>query len=414
MPRIREVATQLSEAQNEEELLALSREVGERIHRQEFLRLHVFDGHSRDILEGEEVRGLSELMAASHNDSSLLGQRAHGKDLIGLEPFEVGDTSYYVAFTRPIEGYRIILTLVTEPAPRKATVAAMVLGALLSLGLAFHLYAPLRRLTETARRVRGENLSIRVDRKVTRRRDEIGEVAREFNRALERIEAADENRKTLLRDVSHELRSPLTRLQLAAAIAVRSEQQDGRDPSPELQQVQREGERLDQLIAQLLELSQVEYRSAQRRERVQLDELVNTVIEDAQPLAHDKGSKVVLNGCPPLQIFAEAYSISAAVDNLVRNALVHTPPGTEVRVNVDRISNSSIRITVADDGPGVSAELAECMFEPFVRESNDGHAGTGIGLALVKRAVEAHGGTIAASEPPVGSGLVMSITLPAV
>jgi signal transduction histidine kinase len=412
VPRIRAIASQLSQMQSNDELLALSHEIKERLDREEFLDLRVFDERDRDILQGEEMPGLEEFVAKSHEVPYLLGQRAHGRDLIGLEPFVVGDASYQVALTRPIEGYRIALMLMTEPAPQKAMFAAMVIGALLSLILAFNLYAPLRRLAETARRVRGDDLSVRVDQKVTRRRDEIGDVAREFNRALERIQAADENRKTLLRDVSHELRSPLARLQLAAAIAARSDLREGKDASPELRQVQREGERLEKLISQLLELSQVEYRSGQQRELVQLDEIVSVVVEDAQPLARDRGSQVVLRRCPPLQIFAEAYSISAAVDNLVRNALVHTPPGTEVRVDVDRTGSSSIRIRVSDDGPGVSAEFAACMFEPFVRQSDDAHSGSGIGLALVKRAVEAHGGTIAASAPTDGSGLVMSITLP--
>lgn len=109
----------------------------------------------------------------------------------------------------------------------------------------------------------------------------------------------------------------------------------------------------------------------------------------------------------------EAYSISAAVDNLVRNAVVHTPPGTEVRVDLDRMRSGAIQIRVSDDGPGVSAELAARMFEPCVRQSDDGHDGSGIGLELVKRAVEAHHGTVAASASTDGPGLVMSITLPA-
>ena len=412
VPVIRGIATELSAAGDDGMWVTEGRGIAERVKREEFVDLHVFDESGREILGAKTVPGLGEFMLQSHAFPHLIGQRVNGRDLIGLERFEAGGMAYDIALTRQVETYRIMLTLLTEREPQRATLTAVGLGALVSLGLALHLSTPLRRLAETARRVRGENLSVRVDERVTRRRDEIGEVAREFDRALERVEVAEENRKTLLRDVSHELRAPLTRLQLAAAIAAQASRRDNEEESPELRQVQQEGERLDQLISQLLALSRLEYQSGHERKRIQLDEVVNAVVEDAQPLAEDRGSQVVLQQCPPVSVLGEAFALSSAVDNLVRNALLHTPSGTTVRVNVERSGRSAIRITVADDGPGIDEDIAERAFDPFVRQSNHEYSGSGIGLALVKRAVEAHGGTVIASTGSEGSGLVMCITLP--
>ncbi len=412
VPKIREVAIQLGTSSSQDELRMKAGVIAETIAKEEFLELRLYDERGRQLLGGDEHAGLREFLLQSRTQPHLMGQRSNGRDLIGMERFFVDGAAYEIAFTRPIETYRIILTLFTEPEPQRAMITAMGLGALVSLGLAIHLTTPLRRLAETARRVRGENLGVRVDPRVTKRRDEVGEVAREFDRALDRIEAADQNRKTLLRDVSHELRAPLTRLQLATSIATRIQRSEGTKVSPELAQVRREGERLDQLISQLLELSRMEFKSGQERSRIQLDEIVSTVVEDAKPLAEARGSEVELRECPAVQIDGEAYSISAAIDNLVRNALLHTPRGTRVCVSVEGPADGRVRISVVDDGPGVDPEIEDRMFEPFVSGTNDDHAGTGVGLALVKRAVEAHGGTIEARTPAGVSGLAMVISLP--
>ena len=415
VPRLRDVALRLAEAADADELHAVAGAIAAPLENEEHVTLWVFDTQARDILGAEMIAGLDRFLARAEEAPHLLGQRARGRDLLGVERIDVGGATYRVAFTRPIETFRILQTMMRQPEPRKAMLAAFAFGALASLAFALHLSGPLRRLAETARRVRVEDLSVRVDERVTRRADEVGEVARELNRALERVEAADESRKMLLRDVSHELRGPLTRLQLAAAIAAQSDRRDGRPPSSELKQVQREGERLDQLIGQLLELSRLEYRSSQERKLVELDRIVNAVVEDAEPLAEERGSRVVLERNPPLRMHGEAYSLSAALDNLVRNALVHTPPGTQVRVDVAEVGESSIQITVADDGPGVSEAFVERMFDPFARgTTNDASSGVGVGLALVKRAIEAHGGNVEASAPAIGSGLVMRVTLPTV
>jgi len=412
LPRLRDVARRLTEAADSDGVRAVAIAVAAPLA-VEHVTLRVFDDRGNDILGGEMVAGLHEFLERAANAPYLLGQRAHGRDLLGVERIEAAGSVYGIAVTRPIEPFRVLQTMLREAEPRRAVFAAAALGALASLVFALSLSLPLRRLAETASRVRVEDLTVRVDDRICGRADEVGEVAREFNRALERVEAADENRKMLLRDISHELRGPLTRLQIAAGLAAQADRSDGRLLRPGLEQVQREGERLNQMIGQLLDLSQLEYRSSQERKLVHLDRVVNAIVEDVASLAEDRGSRVVLEGNPPLRVLGDAYSLSAAVDNLVRNALLHSPSGTHVHIDVTEVGKSSIQITVSDDGPGVSGEFAQRMFDPFVRgPQQEPSSGSGVGLALAKRAIEAHGGRVEASARPEGSGLIMTVTLP--
>ncbi|MAE94402.1 MAG: hypothetical protein CL910_07060 [Deltaproteobacteria bacterium] len=197
------------------------------------------------------------------------------------------------------------------------------------------------------------------------------------------MEAADEYRKVLLRDISHELHEPLTRLQVAVGIALQASRRNDQALGKELEQVRREGNRLDELIGQILDLSRLEYRSGLQRQLIEVDRLVATVVEDAEPLAASRGSRIIVEANPPMCLNGDAYSLSTVVDNLVRNALVPTPRVTTVRVRVGDVGEA-IQIQVEDDGPGVSEEFAGRMLDPFVRgRASPASPGAGAGLALV-------------------------------
>jgi two-component system OmpR family sensor kinase len=219
--------------------------------------------------------------------------------------------------------------------------------------------------------------------------------------------------QSLLHDVSHELRSPLARLQAAIGLA----RQDPRKLDSSLERIESEVVRLDELVGQLLTLSRLEAkvggRSLERPERTDLADLVGAIAEDArfEAQANDRAVTFTAEGEVSAEMRVEL--LHRAVENVVRNAIRHTEAGTTVDVGVRRSpSGEEAVITVADRGPGVAEDELESIFEPFYRGRNGSPGGgVGLGLAIARRAVEAHGGRVRARNRDDG-GLVIEIWLP--
>lgn len=287
---------------------------------------------------------------------------------------------------------------------------AVVVSGLVCLALAHYLTRPIRRIRSATQRLAGGDLGARVGPAMGRRRDEIAQLGHDFDRMAERLATLIRAQTQLLRDVSHELRSPLTRLQVALELA----RQGQGDDDPNLQRIAREAERLNELIGQVLALARYEAGGPPpRRHRLDPVALVAQVVRDADFEACRSGRRVVLSTTAAGPLDGDPALLRSAVENVVRNAVRYTAEGTAVQVLVEP-DGEGCRVVVSDRGPGVPEADLERLFEPFVRvgAARDRESGGyGLGLAIARRAVQAHGGTIRA-ENRAGGGLVVTLRLP--
>jgi two-component system sensor histidine kinase CpxA len=290
--------------------------------------------------------------------------------------------------------------------------AAFVVIGVASYLLARSLSAPIRALRAATRRLAAGDLSARVGPALGGRRDESAELGREFDRMAERVESGVEARKRLLRDVSHELRSPLARLGVALELARRSA---GARAGPDLDRIEKEAERLNQLIGQLLGLAALEGAAAGAEPvTVDLDGLLREVVRDAAFEAGARGVAVRFEGAGGTTLQGVPELLRRALENVVRNAVRFTAEGSAVEVALQR-QGDRVRVCVRDHGPGVPEAALEELFQPFYRvaEARDRQSGgAGIGLAITEQAVRLHGGSVRAENAP-GGGLRVTVELPA-
>ncbi|MBU2223904.1 MAG: HAMP domain-containing protein [Gammaproteobacteria bacterium] len=283
----------------------------------------------------------------------------------------------------------------------------VLVSALASFILALTITKPLRLLKQKNLDFAAGDLSARADAPA-RRSDEIGELSRGFNLMAAKIGDLLQNQQRLLRDVSHELRSPLTRAQLAIALEQR---QGGGAQLPRLQQ---ELERVDQLLGELLTFSRLDAGQYQlQRQDVDLYELIEEVITVNQLEAEQKQLQVTLNGRNPCPLNIEPKLLARAIENILRNAIKYSPDAASIGFQLSQTTTETI-LAIADQGPGIPADSLEQIFEPFYRVSdsrNSQTGGTGLGLAIAAQVVRQHGGQIVASLPASG-GLCITMTLP--
>ncbi|MGD9603157.1 MAG: sensor histidine kinase [Gammaproteobacteria bacterium] len=286
--------------------------------------------------------------------------------------------------------------------------AALVLSAAVCYGLARHFSRPVHALRAASAAVSRGDLAARVPAPFTSRRDELGALAEDFNRMAESIAQIVESRNQLLRDVSHELRSPLARLEVALELA---RKRGGEAPA--LDRIAEEAARLDALIAQVLILARLENAPGTlAREMVDLAQLISGVVGDAAFEAARRDIRVAWQPGAACPVQGDPNLLRSVLENVVRNAVVHPPAGTDVRVSL-ACESRACRVTVEDSGPGVPAETLARIFEPFVRgdPARVPAGGSGLGLAIARRAVESHGGRIHAHNRAEG-GFIVEIELP--
>jgi two-component system sensor histidine kinase CpxA len=293
--------------------------------------------------------------------------------------------------------------------------AVFLVAGLLSWFLARSISAPIRTLQDATKKLAEGDLSVRVAPSLGDRRDETARLGGDFDRMAERIGALLENQRRLLRDISHELRSPLARLNVALGLARRNA---GAEAQPDLDRMEREAERLNDLIGELLTLTLLESDTKGiERVRVDLRALVREVVEDADFEAKGAHRAVRVVRDEPVAIAGVYELLRRAIENVTRNAVRFTAEGTTVEIGLSRSEGPPgpvARISVRDRGPGVPEESLDKLFEPFYRvaDARDRRSGgTGIGLAITQRAVRLHGGTVAATNAP-GGGMEVVLELP--
>ncbi|RVU40300.1 HAMP domain-containing protein [Rheinheimera riviphila] len=283
----------------------------------------------------------------------------------------------------------------------------VLVSALASFILALTITKPLRLLQQKNLDFAAGDLTARADAPA-RRNDEIGELSRGFNLMAAKIGDLLQNQQRLLRDVSHELRSPLTRAQLAIALEQR---QGGGAQLPRLQQ---ELERVDQLLGELLTFSRLDAGQYQLQcQDVDLYELIEEIIAVNQLEADQKQLQVSLQGPNPCPLLIEPKLLARAIENVLRNAIKYSPDRAQISFVLSQTATTTT-LAIADQGPGIPTDSLEQIFAPFYRVSdsrNSQTGGTGLGLAIAAQVVRQHGGQIAASLPPAG-GLCITLTLP--
>lgn len=306
-----------------------------------------------------------------------------------------------------------------EPRGEAATLVVRALAVLLAVGalcygLARYFTSPLERLRSATRKMAEGDLTARAGARARSRRDEFGELARDFDRMADRLEALVRHERQLLSDISHELRSPLARLGLAVGL-LRDEPESDREEM--LARIELEAERLDGLIGELLALARLQSAPSPARRTVDLAEVVSGVVADADFEACGLGRRVAAGALEPALVEGDEELLRSAVENVVRNAVRHTAEGTAVEVTLARREGPDAAeavVTVRDQGTGVPESELESIFTPFYRvgEARDRQSGgAGLGLAIADRAVRIHAGRIEASNAE-GGGLVVRLALP--
>lgn len=283
------------------------------------------------------------------------------------------------------------------------------LGLLFSLLLAWNLTRPMRQLREGFARVSSGDLSVRLYPVMRKRHDELSNVAQDFDAMVERLDTLVKAREELLHDISHELRSPLARLQLATGLA----RQTPESVESSLNRIDEEARRLDKMIGELLTLSRAEHESMPGEQYFDLTGLLHAVVTDVRYEAQIPGVIVdfQVDENADYTVHGNAELIRRGVENVLRNALRFSHKGQHISVRL-QAENQWLAISVRDQGPGVDDEKLSSIFDPFVRVNSPLMGkGYGLGLSIVRKVILAHHGEVQAVNRPEG-GLELTLRLP--
>ena len=289
-------------------------------------------------------------------------------------------------------------------------ILATLIGGGVCLLLAAYLTLPLRRLREASVAYGSGDFSQRVAPTLGSRRDEIVDLAQSLDTMAERIDALIGAQRGLLRDVSHELRSPLARAQVAVGLA---RQRVGDQAGSELARIDAEMDRLNELIGRIIDFSRLDAGlHAARMDELRLEQIVGDVAEDVRIEADAKGCTITTALPEQAPFRGDAALLASAIENVLRNALRHSPAGGEIGVSLAR-DGAHWQIVIADRGPGIPEALHAKVFEPFFRveDHRNPQGGIGLGLAIARQAMVAHGGNIELKNRSDG-GLEVSLRLP--
>jgi len=319
--------------------------------------------------------------------------------------------------------YTIVLGLPPGPrvfiGPRGLPFTGLIIGVLSSglvcYLLSWYLTKPIVQLRTAARQIAAGDLTARAGAPALSRRDEVAGLMRDFDAMAERLETLLKAQSRLLNDISHELRSPLARLNVALGLA---RQRAGVESTDMLDRIELEAARLNELIGRILTLARLEDgEQLVPQTPVPLDEIVESVSEDAEFEAQERHCHVhtaIAEG--NWEVRGNASLLHSAVENVVRNAIRYTQEGSAVEIELKSETRGAREavLRVSDSGPGVPSDSLDKLFQPFYRlDDARGRqtGGVGLGLAITERAVRFHGGKVSALNRPQG-GLVIEIRLP--
>lgn len=381
--------------------------------------LYLIDGYGKDVLSRPIPSDSLSIVRAARSDGGIATR------------YGLRSRSASYRFTSP-SGHPYVLLLYVRLKLEKfleatgggglpffgvVLLVVLLMVTLFCFWLAHHIVAPIQGIQSAARKVATGDLTVRAPVEISKRHDELAFLAVDFNAMVERISALVRSQRDLLSTVSHELRSPLTRFNVSLALL---RKQSPPESEELLQRMEHDVERVDVLMGQLLTLSRLEMGlSSDERDNVDLSQLVQEVVADGDFEAHSCSKSVRLEAVGDIFIEkADQQALRSACENIVRNAIRFTPPGTEVEVVLKVETRSDFPqavLSVRDYGPGVPEEALPQIFQPFFRvKAPPGprrNHGTGLGLAIALEAIRQHRGTIVASNASP-TGLEVKIMLP--
>lgn len=342
-------------------------------------------------------RNITELVMETNEIKLRQGGKLRSLEVTGKQ-----QTYYWVSMTAP-----------PSPENNKKVVmfARLVSGVLVVIFVAWlaarWLTGPINRLRSASLELASGDLDTRVDSSVSTRRDELGELARDFDNMAQQINALISSNQRLIRDISHELRTPLARLHVALELA-----KDTNNPDY-LDRIGKDAQQIDAMLADILTLSRLDLGESSNFEKLSLDQLLCDLIDDAQFEAQGKNVTVGCTAEPDIVVCGSPALLSSAIENVVRNAIRYTPEDGQIKVSLT-LSNKQAIVTIADNGPGVPEDELANIFRPFHRvgSSRDRQSGGhGVGLAICAAAITNHNGKVTAANGQNG-GLIVTISLP--
>jgi two-component system, OmpR family, sensor histidine kinase CpxA len=365
-------------------------------------------------LQGKPVPPeVTDLVSQARKRSSPLFSSLPNK-LLGVIKFKSrGGHLYLIAGLIPLQNFHPSSNEILFIFQRLAI--ALVISCLACYLLARYLTIPILRLGEAARRLAAGDLKVRISPETGKRWDEIGELAHDFDLMAERIYSLVTSQQQLLGNISHELRSPLARLNVALELARRVSSPEA---EKSFRRIEWEAERLNELIGRLLSFTRLEggWEEA-KKESIDLEGLLLDIVDDADFEARSRNRGVKLIESRPCRVMGNNELLRSAIENVTRNAIQYTREGTTVDITLrctGQNAPSSALIQVRDYGPGVPETSLSDIFRPFYRVASARErqtGGTGLGLAISERALRLHGGTIKASNA-TDEGFVIEITIP--
>ncbi|PCJ30266.1 MAG: two-component sensor histidine kinase [Gammaproteobacteria bacterium] len=273
--------------------------------------------------------------------------------------------------------------------------------------LAWYFTKPIRNLRNAFSAVAEGKLETRISDEMSGRKDELAELGSNFDDMVSNIATLISSKQQLLHDVSHELRSPLARMQAAIGIA----QQQPEKSVETMLRLEQEIQRISNLIGELLLLSQVETtENSQQKQSLDLAEFMEELVDDACYEANEKNIIIDFDLCPQITILAYEELLRRAIENIIRNAIKFSPHNGHIQINVSHLERQLV-ISIKDQGPGVEEQYLNRIFTPFFRCNNKSNDSSGLGLAIASRAIQKHGGAITAHNRKE-VGLEVEVTLP--
>ena len=384
-----------------------------------------------------ESKGAIKILLYDSLGNSILGTSSHCVDEAQVQKTLKKVNSHTNGNTKPVYHHMVLYKKITGQSGRYYVVVAeptctyseaifseytisrftvfIAVAIVFSYLLSAYLTKPIRLIHQATKQLAAGDLSIRIKAEKYHRSDELIHLANEFDRMAERIETLEDARSQFLSAISHELRSPITRLSLSAEI-IRSKAIPG--INRHLDKIALECERLNDIIDRLITVTQDKniFRNFHFG-RIDLDALANEIVNAVKPQAEKKQCPVILKSHGKMEIIGIHHLIKSALENVIQNAVRYTIPGTNIDISVEKDTSKDAEIaiiTVKDHGKGVPEALLDKIFEPFFRvdSSRDRKTGgTGIGLAIAHRAIRFHKGKITAVNSPEG-GLKIQIILP--
>lgn len=311
--------------------------------------------------------------------------------------------------------YRALITSRPPPGPPLKfilkrlfgpVVVSIFLAGVISALAAKYLVNPISKLQSAAQRLASGELDYRIGAALDSRKDEFTALGEDFDRMADQIGQLLAAQRQLMLDLSHELRSPLARIKVALELA-----RGQRSPEELIERMDRDADRMDALIGELLLLARLESPSPSDNEQtIDLSELVASIVEDARLESSGSGHRIQAHIVPGLSTVGDRELLSRAIENVLRNALRHTPDGGDIEFEASHDGDGAL-IKVVDNGKGVSEDLIEQLFKPFAR-GDSARRGVGLGLAITRAAIQRHGGTVVINNRASGSGLEVRLQLP--